>query len=163
MRPQWQLTVEAPPPLVEPPTILKVLTALQAPVFAPMVQAQGKHLMASAACVNFHSFLETLRQWETGVPVDCRKPWTWTTIEAAVEKGAHKLATMAESIALISKDVAYQIAAGYAKVIFWEELCTLRPSNLKVSPLVVPQRDQRRRMILELSFAVQQTRTKGRK
>jgi hypothetical protein len=54
------------------------------PKFAPMVQAQGKRLMSPSACVNFHPFVETLRKWETGVPVDCGKPWTWETIEAAV-------------------------------------------------------------------------------
>jgi hypothetical protein len=44
---------------------------------------------------------------------------------------------------------------GYAEIISWTELCRRRPKNLKVSPLaVVPQRDRRGRMILDLSFAV---------
>jgi hypothetical protein len=44
---------------------------------APMEQAQGKRrLMRPLACVNFHHFLERLRQWEEGVPVDCGKHWT---------------------------------------------------------------------------------------
>jgi hypothetical protein len=79
-----------------------------------MVHAQGKRLMSPSACVDFHPFVETLREWEKGVPVDCGRPWEWTTIEAAVEKGAHKLATTPESVALIAKDVAYQVKAGYA-------------------------------------------------
>jgi hypothetical protein len=58
------------------------------------------------------------------------KPWTWETIEAAVTKGPHKSAMTTASIALIAKDVAYQVAAGYAQVITWQELCKLRPSNL---------------------------------
>jgi hypothetical protein len=95
---------------------------LQAPTFAPMVQAQGKRLMAPTARVDFHPFSETLREWETGVPVDCGEPWTWETIEAAVEKGAHKSATTEESIALIEEDVAYQVKAGYAQIIPWEDL-----------------------------------------
>jgi hypothetical protein len=40
--------------------------------------------------------------------VDCGVPWTWDTIEAAVEKGAHKSATSPKSIALIAEDFAYQ-------------------------------------------------------
>jgi hypothetical protein len=101
--------------------------------------------MTPAACVNFHPFAETLKEWETGAPVACGKPWTWATIKVAVEKRAHKSAIMAESIALRAKDVAYQVAAGYAQVITLQELCELQRSNLKeVSPLaVVPQRNQR--------------------
>jgi hypothetical protein len=71
-----------------------------------------------------------------------------------------KSATSAESIALIAEDVAYQVNAGYAQVVTWTKLCKLRPRNLKVSPLaVVPQRNQRGRMILDLSFAVRRGRT----
>jgi hypothetical protein len=87
-----------------------------------MVQAQGKRLMAPSARMDFHPFAETLRKWETGVPVDCGDPWTWETIETAVEKGPHKSATTAESIALIEEDVAYQVQAGYAQIILWEDL-----------------------------------------
>jgi hypothetical protein len=120
-----------------------------------MAQAQGKKLMSPAACVSFHPFAETLKEWETGVPVDCGEPWKWETIEAAVNKGAHKSATSEESIQLIAEDVAYQVKAGYAEIVSWAELCRSRPKNLKVSPLaVVPQRDRRGRMILDLSFAV---------
>jgi hypothetical protein len=120
-----------------------------------MFEAQGKKkLMSPAACVSFHPFAGTLSEWETGVPVDCGAPWEWETIVAAVEKGAD------ESIALIAEDVDYQVKAKYAA-----DLCQLRPKNLKVSPLaVVPQRDRRGRMILDLSFTVQrQSRQRGSK
>jgi hypothetical protein len=111
--------------------------------------------MSPAACVSFHPFAETLKDWETGVPVDCGAPWEWETIEAAVDKGAHKSATTDESIALIAEDVAYQVKAGYAEIVSWDELRKTRPKHLKVSPLaVVPQRDRRGSMILDLSFAV---------
>jgi hypothetical protein len=131
-----------------------------------MAQAQGKRLMAPTAFVDFHPFAETLREWETGVPVDCGDPWAWTTIEAAVEKGAHSSATTDESIALIEEDVAYQVKAGYAQIISWDELAKLRPKNLTVSPLaVVPQRNRQGRMILDLAFAVRkgQAARRGRK
>jgi hypothetical protein len=82
-----------------------------------MVQAQGKKLMSPLVCVNFHPFAATLKQWETGVPVDCGAPWSWATIEAAVEKGAHKSATTNELIALIAEDVDYQVKAGYAQIL----------------------------------------------
>jgi hypothetical protein len=122
----------------------------------PMFTAQGKKkLMSPAACVSFHPFAETLSEWEMGVPVDCGAPWEWETIKAAVEKGVHQSATMDESIALIAEDVDYQVKAGYAEIMSWAKLCQLRPKNLKVFPLaVVPQRDRRGCMILDLSFAV---------
>jgi hypothetical protein len=70
-----------------------------------------------------------------------------------VEKGAHNSATTEELIALIAKDVAYQVKAGYAQVMTWDNLCRLCRENLKVLPLaLVPQRNERGRMILDLSF-----------
>jgi hypothetical protein len=79
-------------------------------------------------------------------------------------KEAHKSATSDESITLIAEDVAYQVADGYAQIVTWEELCATRPENLKVSPLaVVPQRNQKGGIILDLSFAVRQVaKKKGR-
>jgi hypothetical protein len=62
---------------------------LSGPEFCPMVHAQGKRLMTPSACVDFHPFAATLKEWETGVPVDCGVPWAWATVEAAIEKGAH--------------------------------------------------------------------------
>jgi hypothetical protein len=47
------------------------------------------------------------------------------------------------------------VKAGYAEVIAWRDLQKLRPKQLKISPLaVVPQRNRRGRMILDVSFAV---------
>jgi hypothetical protein len=70
-----------------------------------------------------HPFSGELRKGEEGVPVDCGDPWAWETVEAAVEKGAHKLATSEESIKLVQQeDVAYyQVKAGYAKVHTWRD------------------------------------------
>jgi hypothetical protein len=64
-----------------------------------------------------------------------------------------------------NRRVAYQVKAGYARIISWEELQRLRPKNLKESPLaVVRQRDQIGRMILDLSFAVRRGKSgQGRK
>ena len=110
----------------------KPLAPVRAPVsgdgersFAPREEAQGK---------------------ATRLMVDCGDPWAWETIEAAVEKGAHKSATSDESIALVKEDVAYQVLEGTAQA---------APKQLKIAALaVVPQRNRRGRMILDLSFAV---------
>jgi hypothetical protein len=152
-------------PTVGPTNVAPILrSATMAPKFAPTVQAQGKRLMTPSVCVDFHPFASTLREWETGVPVDCGEAWEWETIVTAVKQGAHKSAQSPESIALITEDVAYQVKAGYAQIFTWEELCRMRPKNLKVSPIaVVPQRNRRGRMILDLSFAVKRSRARGRK
>jgi hypothetical protein len=80
--------------------------------------------MAPMACVNIHAFSGELRKWEEGVPVDCGDPWAWETVEAAVEKGAHKSATSEESIKLVQQeDVAYYqaVKVGYAEVQTWRD------------------------------------------
>jgi hypothetical protein len=122
----------------------------------PMAIAKGKTkwLMSPLACMNFHPFMETLRQWEEGVPIDCGEAWTSAQIEAAFQQGPHKLALDAEARSLIAEDVAYQVRAGYAQVVLWDWLKTRIPPQLKVLPIVVPQRNWRGHMILSLSFPV---------
>jgi hypothetical protein len=121
--------------------------------------------MSPAACAGFHPFTETLKEWETGEPVDCGEEWVWETVEAAVANGPHKSATTAESIALGREDMDYQVRAGYTKIITWKDLVRLRPKNLKISPLaVVPQRNRRGHMILDLSLGVRRhARRRSRK
>jgi hypothetical protein len=134
---------------------------------APMETSKGKtkRLMSPSACVNFHPFAETLRDWEEGVPVDCGTNWTRDMIDAAIQQGPHRSAMTPESIALIQEDVAYQVQAGYAQVVDWEVLKENLPPKLKVSPLaVVPQANRRGRMILDLAFPVlRQGKGKGKK
>ena len=82
-----------------------------------------------------------------------------------MEKWAHRSATTKESIDIIKEEVAYEVKAGYAEVISGDKLFQTRPSNLKVSPLtVVPQRNRRGRIILDLAFAAGKGKTgRGRK
>ena len=82
-----------------------------------------------------------------------------------MEKWAHRSATTKESIDIIKEEVAYEVKAGYAEVISGDKLFQTRPSNLKVSPLtVVPQRNRRGRIILDLAFAARKGKTgRGRK
>jgi hypothetical protein len=123
---------------------------------APMGRSQGKRrLMSPSACVNFHPFTDTLREWEEGVPVDCGNDWTLEQIDAAVAQGPHQSAMTPESLELIQEDIAYQVRAGYAEIVEWSWLRDNLPAQLKISPLaVVPQANRRGRMILDLSFPV---------
>jgi hypothetical protein len=68
-----------------------------------------------------------------------------------------------DSITLVHEDIQYQVDAGFSQIMLWTNTQKLRPLNLKISPLaVVPQKDCRGRLILDLSFPVypQQTRVK---
>jgi hypothetical protein len=78
-------------------------------------------------------------------------------IETAIARGLHPTGATPDSIALFKDDIAYQVKAGFCKVMLSEDLQRLRPHNLKISPVaVVPQSGQRGRIILDLSFPVYQ-------
>jgi hypothetical protein len=110
-----------------------------------------------------HPFFPTLHQWATdGVPVDCGPDWEWDVIEQAVARGPHPSALEDDNIALVHDDLQYQVDAGFSRIMLWSDLEKLRPSNLKISPMaVVPQKDRRGRLILDLSFPVYPERTKA--
>jgi hypothetical protein len=102
-----------------------------------------------------HPFAPTLHEWQQGIKVNCGPEWDPATIKAAVERGPHPSAMTPEAIALFREDIGYQEKAGFCKVFTWDELQTLKPTTLKISPVaVVPQAGRRGRIILDLSFPV---------
>jgi hypothetical protein len=104
-----------------------------------------------------HPFTPTLKSWRHGIEVDCGPDWSWDVIEAAVARGPHPTASTPAAIDLFQEDIAYQVKAGFCKVMLWEDIKRLRPNNLKISPVaVVPQVGRRGRIILDLSFPVYQ-------
>ena len=120
---------------------------------------QGKptSLMQPQPLSAVHPFTPTLNKWRHGIEVDCGPDWSWDVVEAAVARGPHPTAATPDSIALFKEDIAYQVKAGFCKVMLWEDLQRLRPHNLKISPVaVVPQTGRRGRIILDLSFPVYQ-------
>jgi hypothetical protein len=67
-----------------------------------------------------------------------------------------------DNIKLVHEDIQYQEDAGFSQIMLWSDVQKLRPSNLKISPLaVVPQKDRRGRLILDLSFPVYPERTRA--
>jgi hypothetical protein len=103
-----------------------------------------------------HPFYPTLQQWgANGVPVNCGPDWDPAVIEQAVARGPHRSALEPENEATVREDIQYQVDAGFSEIFTWEEVKRLRPKQLKVSPMaVVPQKDRRGRIILDLSFPV---------
>jgi hypothetical protein len=120
---------------------------------------QGKPtlLMQPQPLSAVHPFTPTLNKWRHGIEVDCGPDWSWDVVEAAIARGPHPTAATPDSISLFKEDIAYQVKAGFCKVMLWEDLQRLRPHNLKISPVaVVPQSGRRGRIILDLSFPVYQ-------
>ena len=120
---------------------------------------QGKptSLMQPQPLSAVHPFTPTLNKWRHGIEVDCGPDWSWDLVEAGIERGPHPTASTPDSIALFKEDIAYQVKAGFCKVMLWEDLKQMRPPNLKISPVaVVPQVGRRGRIILDLSFPVYQ-------
>jgi hypothetical protein len=100
---------------------------------APMGRSQGKkRLVSLSACVNFHPFMKTLRDWEEGIPVDCGNDWTLDQIDAAIAQGPHQSAMTPKSLKMITEDIAYQVRAGYAEIVAW--LRENMPAQLKIPP-----------------------------
>jgi hypothetical protein len=120
-------------------------------------QGESMSLMQPQPLSNIHPFLSTLREWQAGIQVDCGPEWDMTTCDAAVERGPHPSAQTAEAIELFAEDISYQEKAGFCQVFLWDELRSLHPKSLKISPVaVVPQEGRRGRIILDQSFPVYQ-------
>ncbi len=118
---------------------------------------QGKttSLMQPQPLSAVHPFTPTLNKWRHGIEVDCSPDWSWEVVEAAIAHGPHPTGTTPDSIALFKEDIAYQVKASFCKVMLWEDLNCLRPSNLKILPVaVVPQVSRGEQIILDLSFPV---------
>jgi hypothetical protein len=74
-----------------------------------------------------------------------------------VAQGPHPTARTPDLVALFQEDIEYQIKAGFCRVLLWDDIVKMGPTNLKISPVaVVPQVNQRGRIILDLLFPVYQ-------
>jgi hypothetical protein len=129
----------------------------------PMKKAKGNSknnkltqlLKLSALAIMSHPYGDELARWDQGVAVDCGDEWSREAIDLAVAHGPHPTAQAAEAIDLVHEDIAYQVEAGFTKVVYWEDIKDDLPEHFKVSPVaVIPQTGRRGRIILDLSFPV---------
>ncbi len=106
------------------------------------VPTQGKprSLMQPQQLAEVHPFTPTMKQWRHGIKVDCGPDWSWDVIEAAIKRGPHPMACTSNAHDLFKEDIAYQVMAGFSKVMLWEDVKRLRPQNLKIFPVaLIPQ------------------------
>jgi hypothetical protein len=92
-----------------------------------------------------------------GVPADCGPDWPKEAINNARQAGPHVSALTEENVELIWDEIGYQEQAGFIRRVREEDLFQHPfPAALKISRLaVVPQRNRRRRLILNLSAGVE--------
>jgi thiol-disulfide isomerase/thioredoxin len=98
-----------------------------------------------------------MKEWRHGINVNCGPDWSWDAIKAAVACRLHPTTCTPDAYALFNEDIAYQVKAGFSRVILWDDVKWLWPKNLKISPVVlIPQVGCCGRIILDLSFPVYQ-------
>ena len=74
-------------------------------------------------------------------------------LEAAVEKGPHKLACKPGTVMQFQQEAREKEQQGFCKIFKWSELRKDPPCNLKISPLTaVPHKSRSCLAILDLSF-----------
>ena len=87
--------------------------------------------------------------------MDCGRDRTKDEVVAAIRRGPHVSAKTPEAIELFEEDITYQVEAGFARIVAWDDIKDDLPPQLKVSPVAaVPQTNRRPRIILDLSFPV---------
>jgi hypothetical protein len=128
------------------------------PAKAGIPKGKPTSLMQPQPQSEVHPFAApTMHKWRHGIKVDCGPDWSWENVEEAVPCGPHPTASTLEAISLFKEDIAYQVKAGFCKVMLWEDIRKLRLCNIKILPVaVVPQVGRRGRIILDLSFPMYQ-------
>jgi hypothetical protein len=92
-----------------------------------------------------------------GVPTDCGEDWLPAAIEAAKAAGPHVSVLTPDNAALVWDEVQYQLDADFVQCISKRDLFSSGfPAHTKILHLaVVPQRNRRGLLILNLSAAVE--------
>ena len=89
------------------------------------------------------------------VPNAAGRDWTLAEIQAAIDRGPHKLALKLDTIKHFAQVVTNKVAKGQARVVLWEDIKANHPRHLKVSPVAaIPHKSRVYRSILGLSFAL---------
>jgi hypothetical protein len=70
-----------------------------------------------------HKAADILHKWEHfGCPTVVGRDWTLAEIQAAIDRGPHKLALELNAIKHFTEEVANKVAKGQAWVVFWDDI-----------------------------------------
>jgi len=118
----------------------------------PFAEHRGE--MCPSGLALCHPTADLLREWATyGCPTNTGTPWTAEQMQAAVDRGPHRLALSDEAIAHFRAEVDKKVKSGQAKLVAWDSIKDNPPAELKISPIVaIPHILKQFRLILDLSF-----------
>jgi hypothetical protein len=103
-----------------------------------------------------HDVAQLLTDWENfGCPTRMGRNWTLRKIQIAINHSPHQSALEPEAIAHFEMKVQDKVAKGQTRMVLWDNIKGNHPCQLKVLPVVViPNKSQAYRLILNLSFAL---------
>ena len=104
-----------------------------------------------------HPAADLLREWATyGCPTNTGTPWTPEQMQAAVDRGPHRLALSDEAFTYFRAEVDKKVKIGQAKLVVWDSIKDNPPAELKISPIAaIPHKSKQFCSILDLSFNLQ--------
>ncbi len=97
---------------------------------------------------------ELLNEWASyGCPTRTGKQWMQEQMQAAVDRGPHRLALFNAAIAHFRVEVDKKVKIRHAKLVAWDSIKDNSPAELKISPIAaIPHKLKQFCSILELSF-----------
>ena len=103
-----------------------------------------------------HPAYEKLLEYATGgCPVKTGRDWTREEIHAAVARGPHVSALSTEALEHFAAESAEKVAAGYCRLVKWDDIKANPPSYMKVSPIAaIAHKSKAFRSILDLAFSL---------
>eukprot|EP00978_Attheya_sp_CCMP212_P021268 scaffold61955_cov34-Attheya_sp.AAC.1 len=137
-------------------TTTPILDTLPEDIEARIGKSKMRGLMWPTGPACQHPAFPLLQEYATrGCPVDCGAPWTRQQIEAALERGPHKLATEPAASADLWKEAVDKSGQGFARIVPWKTIKDDLPVALKLSPIaMIPHNSRKFRAILDLSFSL---------
>ena len=118
------------------------------------VPKQHRNRMCPSGLARLHPAGDLLLEYAMkGCPARTGRPWTKEEMVAAIDRGPHVSALVAEAIEQHLAEVDEKLKNGQARVVLWDDLKNNPPDQLKISPLaMVPHKSRQFRAILDLSF-----------
>lgn len=112
--------------------------------------------MCPAGLALHHPAAQLLTQYATfGCPTQTGNPWSLHEMKAAIQRGPHASALVAEAAKQLWLEVEEKVKKGQARLVTWDDIKHDPPEQLKISPIaMIPHKSRLFRAILDLSFPV---------
>ncbi len=110
--------------------------------------------MCPSGLTLLHPAADLLKEWATyGCPTKTGTPWMQEQMQAAVDRGPHRLALTDNAIAHFRAEVDEKVKSGQAKLVVWDSIKDNPPVELKIFPVAaIPHKSKQFCSIQDLSF-----------